>query len=207
MRAVIVAALFAVFLHGCASTTTGVPPCPASLASATGPCLYDPTAKAQAPAGPVKEFRRSDSASRELRGKAVPYSFWVDDSWQSVEPSNPLEQEFELRHADRSRFALVIPTRFRVPPTALRKRLEDNLRARDREARVTYEERRLVNGAEIVYVNANLTVEQIPMAMAAYLWSGTKGSVQVIVVVPRDDFPSLRPESEEFLNGFVAPAP
>jgi hypothetical protein len=207
MRAVILLALVAVFLHGCASTTTGVPPCPASLASATAPCLYDPTAKVQVPTGPMKEFRRPDSASRELKGKAVPYSFWVGDSWQSVEPSNPLEQEFELRHADRSRFALVIPTRFRVPPTALRKRLEDNLRARDRDARVTYEERRRVNGAEIVYVNADMTLDQTPVAMAAYLWSGPQGSVQVIVIVPRDDFPLLRPESEEFLNGFVAPAP
>jgi hypothetical protein len=87
----------------------------------------------------------------------------------------------------------------------MRQSYVDNLRKRDKTGRVIHEERRLVNGAELLYMVGDFTLEDIPMTLASYLWTGRSGVVMVILGVPRGDWGSLRDEAEDALNGFVPP--
>ena len=99
-------------------------------------------------------------------------------------------------------FALVIAERILVPLGTLKKGAVDNWRSVDKNVKVVLEEKRTVNGKEVLCLTAEVESEEVAFTFHGYYYSGEVGSIQVLTWTGRNLFKEVKPELEAFLNGF-----
>jgi hypothetical protein len=67
-----------------------------------------------------------------------------------------------------------------------------NARKADPNVRAVAEERRMVNGREVMYLEMDVTTQGIPFRFAGYYHGGTKSNLQVIGYTVRSDLTPAR---------------
>jgi hypothetical protein len=154
-------------------------------------------------APPTRSFTKSDSARGIVLGKAGFYNLWYDETKWSTRAALVKDTEFEFTHVDGDRFAHVFAERIEVPRPALKKAITDRFKARLRDARITLDEVRRVNDIEVLCIEVEGISEGIPMKSIGYLWSGSKGTLQVYGFTGRNLFDEFRGDLTELLNGLV----
>lgn len=159
----------------------------------------------RAPGASARAYTKPANAAKGVRGKRVPYSFWFDESkWKVIEqPANDVA-EYEFQHTTGEGFAAIIPERLPVPLDDLKEIALNNARRVSRDIKITGDERRTVNDADVAYLRMEGTAQGVPMVFQGYYYSGKQGTVQVFTWTHGGLLEEHRADFEEFLNGFVA---
>jgi hypothetical protein len=158
--------------------------------------------KPTTPASNLKSYAKSPSATDKLvlnQGKVI-FNFDPEKWKKDVRPQEPGEHGFTLVAGDG--YAKVISERIQMPLATLKHIALENAKQAAPDAHLATEEKRLVNGKEVLCMQVKGTVEGIPFVYLGYYYSGTEGSVQVITFTAENLFNESRKEFEEFLNGF-----
>jgi hypothetical protein len=147
---------------------------------------------------------RPPGASMLLAGRQVPYGLWIDQSrWRLLEPRQNPAAEYEFTHAGGTAGALVIAEPTRIPPESWKHIVIGNARREAPDARITKEERKTVNGAQVVVLQSEGTGALGPFVHYGYYYSGPRGAVQVITYTFAGLFEPYRADLTAFLDGFV----
>ena len=149
---------------------------------------------------PAKGINPKASAKIEmLRGKAVVY--YRPDRWQGLKEAQP--GRYELTHRDGDVNGLVIAERLQMPLDTLRSVALNNAREASSDIKVVREERRVVNGQEVLFLQLEGTISGIPIVFMGYYYSGTAGAVQIVAYTGQNLLKEYQADMLEFLGGFT----
>jgi hypothetical protein len=120
--------------------------------------------------------------------------------WKETRSAEAGKRTFQ--HTDGGGFAMVVAERIATPAAQLRDRALANMRLTASDIQVVDEQRRHVNGTDLLSLQINVTVEGVPFTYLGYYYAGPSGTVQVVTYTERDNFSDYQRQFEEFLNGF-----
>lgn len=163
-----------------------------------GTWKYETAVRPSSPA--VATRRRSAAATTRV---AVPFGdavFWID-STQWKEQSREGGRVVFAGYDEKS-FGLIVSEGLGGVPTSSMKNVAlTNAKKLDPDARVVVEERRVINGRDLLYLEMDVTGQGIPFRFTGYYHGGTKSNLQVIGYTVRGEFEATRKGLEEFING------
>jgi len=150
-----------------------------------------------------KDLRSYGKASSASMRVAMPYGdavLWIDPSkWKEASRK---EGQIIFRHSNGKLFGLVQSENLGGIPTASMKDVALlNAQKMDPNATAVVEERRVVNGREMLYLEMKATQANIPFHFAGYYHGGVKSDLQVLAYTLESEFTAGKPELEEFING------
>lgn len=154
-------------------------------------------------ARPLSSYSKAPSANKVLKGKHDTYGIWIDEKkWRISEKQFSPQAEYSFIHTVGDGYAMIIYERIRVPLETLKEVALKNARNAAPDAQVILEERRMVNGNEILCMKIEGTIEMIPFIYYGYYYAGEAGTIQVITYTARNLFDEFESDFAEFLNGF-----
>ena len=142
------------------------------------------------------------SARKLFKSKTGNCGIWVDESKWKVDANSANEDfEFQFVHTNSDGYAGVIVERISMPVNALKEVVLENVKKLDPNAKLVSEEKRQVNGNEVLSLIVELTSHQIPFTFHYYLYAGKAGSIQVVTWTGTNLFDEYKQDFTNFLNG------
>lgn len=146
---------------------------------------------------------RPQMANASLSGKRGIYEiFYNDKLWRKSSTGND-DAEIELQHVNGDGYAMVIFERIPVPLDNLKKLALSNVRSVATEAAIVGEERKLVNGYEMMVLRINSTIEGIPFSYLNYYATGDWGTIQFVTYTAAVLMPEYETDFLDLLNGLT----
>jgi hypothetical protein len=130
----------------------------------------------------------------------------VDESKWKQEKSDKIGVLFFSNMNNEAWAALVIVPSG-VPTTTLSTRLLEVLKKKDPNAKITFEEERIVNGQQVNAFQLSASDEGVPVKGFGYSYSGSAGSVIVIGAAVENQFAKYLEDITELLDGLVIAEP
>ena len=96
---------------------------------------------------------------------------------------------------------MLIAERLSIPTETLKKIALANAKEAAPDVRVISEEKRTLNGKEILCLKMIGTMQNIPFIYYGYYYSGSEGSLQVVTYTVQNLFDEFKSDFEDFLNG------
>ena len=157
------------------------------------------TAVASKPTSPG--LRTPASATKLFKSDRGSFGIWYDETkWQlnskSVEPGR---REFNLRRGDG--YATAIVEELGIPLTSLKKIALENAKEAGPDAKIVFEEMRVVNGKEVLCLKIEVTIEQIPFRFYGYYYGGKQGTIQLLTYTGQVLFEKYEQDFLDFING------
>ena len=153
-----------------------------------------------APSSQLRSYTRSPAAKTRIQTSVEEFALWVDETkWKQDQSESPHLLTF--LHVNGEAGALIISGRISMPTAVLRDNLLNSGREADPNTRITFEEKRIVNGRPVLAVEISTTMEGQPYKFLGYLYGGSAGSIAVISIIPESLFTKNKEEMTEFLNG------
>jgi hypothetical protein len=147
-------------------------------------------------------FQKSEKSTSVFTAKGGKVSVWFDPSkWTLTESDKAGKTTF--RHVDGDVYALLIYERLGMTLAGLKDIAFKNAKQAAPDAKITYEEKRNVNGKEILCMKIAATFESINFVYYGYYYAGKEGTVQLLTYTSENLFQEYEPAMTEFLNGFV----
>jgi hypothetical protein len=156
-----------------------------------------------AAAAPVKQFSRPPLATSLVKDEQGRVGLWINPAkWRlSTYRSNP-EAVLEFANTAGNAFAFVITENLVIPPEAIANVALSNARAAAPDARVVLEDKRRVNGHEVLCLQIEGTAQQaVPFTYLGYYYSGAHGTVQVVTSTTQQAFAANQADLVDLLNG------
>jgi len=131
-------------------------------------------------------------------------SFSYDpNKWKQTTSREPGRLTFT--HVSGDGYAMVIYERLQLTPATLKRVVLGNAHEAAPDAKIASEEKRTVNGVELMCLQITGTVQGIPIRYFGYYYAGQEGSIQVLTYSGNNLFDEYQADFEELLNGFEAP--
>jgi hypothetical protein len=146
-------------------------------------------------------FRVSPAATQRveiLAGRAL-HAF-DPQKWVQQKSDEPGRLQFAHRNGDG--YAMLISERVEIALPALREIALENARKLSPDLTVTHEEKRTVNGTDVLMMQLEAMASGVRFSFVGYYWAGSAGSVQVVAYTGRNLLDEYRSDFEAFLNGF-----
>jgi hypothetical protein len=150
----------------------------------------------------AREFQKDNAAVLQYTGKRGTFvlhlvpGVWTQDASRNA----AVEVAFSLK--DNYAWATVVADRVRITPEALKRVGREHARKVDKDAKIVQEEKRVVNGREVLCLTHDLESHGVPLTLHGYYYSGEEGTFQVLTGTAQNLFQELKPKLEAFLNGF-----
>ena len=153
------------------------------------------------PTSQLHSYTKSSAAKTRIKTSVDEFALWMDGTkWkQDHESENPHLLTFTQVNGEAG--ALIISGRLSMPTTVLRDNLLSSGREGDPNARITFEEKRIVNGRPVLAIEISTTMEGEPYKFLGYVHGGGAGSIAVIGIIPESLYTKNKQEMTEFLNG------
>lgn len=152
----------------------------------------------------VRAYKKPGSSNRLFKTPRGNFGVWADPSkWVLADRKANQETDFQLDHVSGDGYVMVISERISMPVGTLKDIAYENAKRAGPDARIVSEERRIVNGREILSLIIEATVKGIPFTYYGYYYSGKEGTVQVLTMTGQNLFQEYQPEFTELLNGLV----
>lgn len=144
------------------------------------------------------------SATEVIRSKKGIMELWYDPAkWTQRTKFNNESAEFALEHTAGDAYAMAIVERIGMPFETLRTVALDNAKSMAPDARITLEEKRSINGADLVALQIDGTFSGIPFRYYGYYWSGNAGTFQIVTFTAQNLFEEMAEDFTGLLNGIV----
>jgi hypothetical protein len=150
----------------------------------------------------VDQAKKDKKASEVYKGKRGTFVISMTPGvWKKSEKRANSVTEVEFTHKDGDVMTMVIAERINTPLDALKRVVISNLKKQDKEAKVTMETKRTVNGSEVLFLTIDAKVRDIPFTYMYYLYSGRAGAIQVITFTGQNLVEDYRADMLAFMNG------
>ncbi len=106
-------------------------------------------------------------------------------------------------HTRGGGYAIVVAETIGIPPDALPEVALSNARGADPEAKITFQEKRKVNGLDVWALKIAVTSSKIPFIFYSYNYGGAEGTVQVITYTTPASFPDYEADFTELLSSLA----
>jgi hypothetical protein len=123
--------------------------------------------------------------------------------WRQNKSEQPGRQT--LTHVSGDGYAMVISERLQLTRDALKGIVLNNARQAAPDAKIVFEESRVVNGGEITCLEIVGSTQGIEFHYFGYYYAGKAGTVQVLTYTGENLFDEYKADFEELLNGFEPP--
>ena len=148
----------------------------------------------------VRSFTKSSSAKQRVQTSVNDFTVWIDPAkWKRDQNEPPGQMLFT--NVNGKAWARIISEGIPVPTDTLREVATTIARNVDPNTRIVLEEKRIVNGREILALQMNATTKNIPFTYLGYYHGGTSGVIQVVTYTVASEFDNNLPVFTEFLNG------
>lgn len=146
-------------------------------------------------------FNRSVSAKKLFKPDRGNFSLWYDETkWQlSPKATEPGMTNFNLKRGDG--YGVFIVEEIGMPIASLKKIALSNAKEVAPDAKVVFEETRVVNGKELVCMKIEGTIEEIPFRFYGYYYAGKEGTVQLLAFTGQSLFEKYEQDFLAFING------
>ena len=98
--------------------------------------------------------------------------------WTRAEPTQT--GRISLTHKKGDGYGMVITERIPIPLDSFPQIALDNAKKADPNAKITFQEKRKVNGLEVWFLKMEAVVKGIPLSYRGYYYGGEKGAVQLM---------------------------
>lgn len=142
---------------------------------------------------------RASRALELLNGKA---SIAFDPTRWTETGATP-EGYRQFRHSRGESYAVIVAERVEIPTERLRDIGLENMKAGGGIIENSKEERRRVNGVDVIMMQLDVNAKGVPLTYVIYYHGGPAGSLQIVTFTARNLIQEYRSELEEFLNGLT----
>jgi hypothetical protein len=151
----------------------------------------------------VGDVKKVQKAAETYRGKRGTFTLSLAPGvWRKLaKPTIPVS-EVEFAHKDGDAMGVIIAERISVPLATLKNAVLNNIRNAAQEVKLVEEEKRTVNGVEVLFLAVNAKVQGIAFTYFYYLYTGEAGSIQILTFTGQNLLKEFRPDMEAFMNGF-----
>lgn len=146
-------------------------------------------------------YSRPTSATKVVDIQAGSTRLSYDPARWTPEPSTD-RTRLTFQHADGDGYALVIRERLQMSLDALKEIALNNAVQAAPDAKIVFEEPRVVNGVQVLCLIIEGTTSGIAFSYYGYYYSGKSGIVQIVTYTGQNLFEEYKPDFENFLNGF-----
>lgn len=147
---------------------------------------------------------KSSNATTNIVGQGVDYCHWYDpEKWSLLEKSINPAAEYSFESVDGNAFSMIIPeTDITVLDEAPQIILEGAKHNGVENRQIEKLEKRYVNGVEVLHFVWSGDVMGTSFVYMYNIYSGEKGTVQVVAYTLADLSDEKKKEMEQFINGF-----
>jgi hypothetical protein len=151
---------------------------------------------------------KSQGPKTVIKGKRGTYGIWFDKNmWRMLNVTFDPAAEFSFAHTTGNGYAKVIDEMAYRPFEQLKNVALENIKETAPDAKIIFEEKRSINGNDVLYMKIEGTVQSIPSAFLGYYYAGEAGTIQIITYAANDVIDTLEPDCIELLNGFEVYTP
>lgn len=148
----------------------------------------------------LRSYTKPPAAKTRIKTSVEDYVLWIDETkWKEDKSDTPGMLRFS--HVNGEAFAVVVTDHIGIPTDVIRDVVLQSAKRVDPNARITSEDKRIVNGRQVLAVEMSFTLEGVPVKMLGYYHGGSSGNVHVIGILPETAFSKNIGEVTEFLNG------
>jgi hypothetical protein len=149
-------------------------------------------------------YKKPLSSQKFVTDKHGIYNIWFNENkWElQKEHFNP-DTSFEFTHKDGDVYAMIISERIVIPIETLKNIALMNAKNVAPDSKITFTEKRIVNGTEILCLQIEGTVQGMPFVYLGYYYGGDKGSIQVVTYTIQNLFKKYKNDMTDLLNGLV----
>jgi len=156
------------------------------------PGSNNPSVTNNPPAGNAKVFEKAPQGL---------FGVWVDEQkWTKTQSDNPAIKTTFI-HKGEDSYAMIIGERVQLSLNVLKKAAMTNAKKVAPDATVIFEERRLVNGRQVLCLEITGTLQQTAFIYYGYYYGGPEGTLQVICYTTPNLFDQYKSDFDEFLSG------
>jgi hypothetical protein len=152
---------------------------------------------------PTKQYSRPPLSTSLVKDEQGRVGLWINPAkWKlSTYRSNP-EAALQFANQAGNAFAFVIDENLVLPLEAIAKVALSNAQAAAPDAHVVLEDKRRVNGHEVLCLQIEGTAQQaVPFTYLGYYYSGASGTVQVVTSTTQQAFSANQADLLDLLNG------
>lgn len=148
----------------------------------------------------LRSYGKSPSAKKRFRTPVGDFALWVDETrWKQVK--SDIAGALKFSSINGVGWAIVMTERPGIPTDNIREVVLLNEKAVDPNAHITLEEKRIVNGRDILALQIAGINKGVPFKHFGYYHGGTSGTVQVIVYTIEAALNDNIDIFTDFLNG------
>lgn len=153
---------------------------------------------------PVNEtpFQKSESQSFLVKSSKVGVGIWIDPKvWSFTKQSSNPDVEYEFQMRDEDLYGMYITEKLQIPIESLKRVAYDNAAAAAPDVTIVDEEYRTVNGAQLLKMRMEGTIDGIKFAYLGYYYSNETGTVQLVLYTGANLMDVYENDAIDFLNG------
>lgn len=157
-------------------------------------------AKAQPSA--TRNYQKPRTAKTLFQPSRGKFKIWYDENKWALSKAVPdADGRTQFRLLSGDGYVMVIAEGLSIPLETLKQLAFDNAKGAAPDALIVAEEKRTVNGKEILFMRIDGTVRQIPFTYYGYYYGGNEGTIQVIAFTGQNLIDKYKEEFTNFLNG------
>jgi hypothetical protein len=130
-----------------------------------------------------------------------PFGVWIDSQkWERTSSEeNPIKITFN--HKKGGAYAIVIAQRISFSMESLKKAAVANAKKVALDVKIASEEKRVVNGKEVLFLKFTATIQGTPYISCGYYYCGSERILQVVTYTASNLFDEFEQDFDDFLNG------
>jgi hypothetical protein len=130
-----------------------------------------------------------------------PFGVWIDpQKWERASSKeNPIKITFN--HKKGKAYAIVIAECISFSMESLTKAVVANAKKVALDVKIASEEKRVVNGKELLCLKFTATIQGTPYIHYGYYYSGSERNLQVVTCTASNLFDEFKQDFDDFLNG------
>ena len=149
-------------------------------------------------------FNKDSESTFLLKSNKVNVGFWLNPKiWTFKKGTEKDAAEYKLQLKGGDLYGMIISEKMEIPLETLKSIALNNGRKAAPDLKITKEEYRIVNGAKVLLLQMNGTMQGIKFSYYGYYFSNSNGTVQFVTYTSTNLITSYLPKIELLLNGIV----
>jgi hypothetical protein len=128
------------------------------------------------------------------------YVLLIDEKKWRIKKQTEADRQL-FTHVSGDAYVMAISERLEIPISSLRKIALDNAREAAPDAQIVLEEKRRVNGLEVVCLQITGTTNGVPFTYYGYYHSNPRGTVQLVGYTGKNLFNEYQADLTDLLSG------
>jgi hypothetical protein len=147
-------------------------------------------------------FKKPAESKTFVKAPKGNFGVWInEEKWTQKAAKEEGSNKITFTHKSGDAYAMLIGERVQLGFDALKKAAVENAKGVAPDIKIVSDERRTVNGKQLMCLKLTGTIQTIPFVYYGYYYGGTEGTLQAICYTSANVFDEFKPDFDDFLNG------